>query len=141
MKKRSNPIPLLIVVGLVFSLIGYMNFRSTPDSQTDAKSSAQPPQDPAAVGNSRPAPSVKDLQGAVNVGSSEPKTPTTAPVMPKMDPPGAGGPHGPGGPHGMQVPPDMAQIKANMKPPKPKPNDSSISTQWYTDETNKTVGH
>jgi hypothetical protein len=125
MKKRSNPIPLYSVAILCFVLIGYFGYRNSP-STPDAPQQQQPPTgDP--VGKERPAPSKSDISSHIDIGT--PQVASTAkpgmPPMPKQR-------FEKGGKY--PLPP-----LHSPKPHRPMPNDSSISTQWYTDEANKTM--
>ncbi len=140
MKKRSNPIPLLSVMILCLVLVGYFNSRNSsanqdPQQQQQQQQQQSNTEDTKVVGPPSQGPSKQELLSQVTPGGG--KGPTTAPAM------GAGqGPLMNVKPHlvlkgGPQTPPKMAQAK----PFKPKPTDSSISTQWYTNETNKNLGN
>lgn len=132
-KRRSNPIPLLSVFILCGALIAWYNNKNAPDTSAQQQQQQQPTNvDNGTTLKPSKAPSKEELQSAVHVGGAGTQT-GTGPLMPKgMGP--AGGP--PGMPPGMPHPP-----KGPIRPYKPKPSDSSISTQWYTDEANKNVGN
>ena len=138
MKKRLNPIPLISALVICGGIVGYLNFRSAPQTATPEQQQPQTAGDHQLTGPSKTAPTKDELKTGINVGGPDPKKPSL--IKPGMTPPN--GPPGgmpPGMPPGAMPPgakfpgPGMA----SRKPPKPMPNDSSISTQWYTSETNK----
>jgi hypothetical protein len=138
MKKRSNPIPLISVAGLCLVLIGYMNFRSAPVSPDQAAKAAQPTPpmgNPDAVSAAREAPTAKDIHNSINVGTTPSDTLKPQPHIPvganMIGSPGHMAPHLP--------PQEVSHMP--VKPQKPKPNDASISSQWYTDDSNNKSGN
>lgn len=135
-KRRTNPIPLLSVMLLCFVLIGYFNSRGNGDDKNAQQQQQQQAQQQtnvepsSAVGPPTKAPSKEDLASRLNVGAPvAPGSPGSGPRMPAKPGIRIQGPDGAPGP-----PPQMHPAKLY----KPKPSDSQISGQWYTDETNKT---
>lgn len=127
MKKRKPPIVLATCLVLLLVAVGIIYAPKSAASPEDAQREQQEQMEQANANAERPA-----------------ITPTQASQFVKGQMQGAKGgpPTGPNGgpPKGMMGPNggDRSSIEA-IKPSmvKPKPNDSSTSTQWYTPETQK----
>ena len=123
MKKQKKPIILVLFLAILFGVVAFMNKPATPDSPEAPKTPAQAPEEKKADVGSDVANQFKN-DSKTKPGSPKALTPDAKKHMR----------HGPGGPGG----PDSGMptiLKAKIAPTKPKPNDSSTSTQWYTDES------
>lgn len=126
MKRRSPPYALitLLVIGLCVILgFGLLQLRANmpPDQQTQR-------QEPEAVGEKREAPSKEELAADIKAKSGQADQMELPPKMPpKGVPPGAL-PPGAGGS-------TIFVLKPKME--KPKVDESSTASQWYTDVSRK----
>ena len=116
MKKRKPPILLTTVLVIMLVAVGVMY---SPRGIVGEQDEHQAPPPPSAEQGTRP-----------TVTSDQVSAMATANIA---------GDKGPGGPELMQPSkpgrPSIAVPKQQAY--KPKPNDSSTSTQWYTDQTRK----
>ncbi len=122
MKKRKPPVLLatvlvimLVAVGIIYSPRG-----AGGDGHDHGQQAANTPPPPAAEQGERPKVSASDVASLAKGAMS---TATQA------------GPDTPGRPGGKSEGPSIAAVKPSTY--KPQPNDSSTSTQWYTDQTRK----
>jgi len=129
MKKRKPPIILASVLIVMVGAAAFMN-------QKPADPSTQPPPTPPPAAEKRETESKSDV--AKRVGDLVNNSPAPAGKEPNHLAPM---PH-PGSDMPAAMQKKAAEAKARMEktgidPMKPKPNDSSTSTQWYTEETGK----
>ena len=128
MKKRKQPVALIIVLVLcgtvAFGINAAMSglFRGIGAPQPEAVGEARKTNETSESIAASAAKSLGDLKKI----SSQPKTPVAATQA---------SPAGPGARRPAGMPPLMAMPKANAY--KPKPNDASIGTQWYTSDARK----
>ncbi len=120
MKKQKKPIVLVLLLAALFGGVAFMN-RPAPKLGDENPQQQQPDQTAKSE-------TAKDVANDVSKALDEPV---------KMSTPQAhgnhGGPTGPNGAGGI----GSSMIKVDHGPTKPKPNTSSTSAQWYTDEANK----
>lgn len=122
MKKRKNPVILVTALVLLGSAVAFMNMPQSASAGGDGHNHDQPKSEEKVE-----APSKESVASSVASKVSGGK-PSTRPVGAPEEMRGPGGPGGPSGP---------SILKPKMEPYKPTPNDSSTSTQWYTEETPK----
>lgn len=124
MRKRKPPVLLATVLVLMLVAVGIMySPRGSAGDGHDhgAEQAANTPPPPAAEKGERPKISTSQVAGMAKGGIGAPSK---------------GGPRS--APDGMGAPgaaPSIAATKPQAY--KPTPNDSSTSTQWYTDQTKK----
>lgn len=119
MKKRKPPIVLATILVIMLVAVGIL---FAPKSEADRQAAAAPPP-PSAETGERPKMTADQVsQMAKGALASKPSKPGGRPTMQED----GGGP---------SAGPSIAVPK--QTPYKPTPNDSSTSTQWYTDQTKK----
>lgn len=122
MKPRSKPYALIAVLILCFTVVGYLNYKSSPVNNNPQTEQAQKPPDAAPqVGKTREATSKSSLVDAAKAGITK-----------------SGGQDG----HMAMKMRDPEEIMATQptkpsKPVKPKPSDSAVAGQWYSDNAIK----
>lgn len=121
MRKRKPPVFLATVLVLMLVAVGIMYApRGADDGHGHNQQAANTPPPPAAEKGERPKISASQVVGLAKG------------AMANSDKGGRPGPDGPAGP---ATGPSVAAIKPQAY--KPTPNESSTSTQWYTDQTKK----
>jgi hypothetical protein len=126
MKKRKKPIIAILLLAVLFGIVAFMNKPVQNDASPEAPKAAKeaPQEDKKAVGG--------DVANQLKTDSkAKPKAPAPD-ARPRM-------PHGPGGPGGPGHEGMPSILRPKVAPQKPKPNDSSTSTQWYTNESARNV--
>lgn len=126
MKKRKKPIIAILLLAVLFGIVAFMNKPVQSDASPEAPKAAKeaPQEDKKEVGG--------DVASQLK-SDSKAKTSSTKPATPESKPRLPHGPGGPGGPGSHSGGPSILRMK--VAPQKPKPNDSSTSTQWYTNES------
>jgi hypothetical protein len=123
MKKRNKPILLVTVLVLMVGAVAFINF-----PRELLKSSPAPQSTTPETGQKIDVPEKEEIAKNVSTSFGDPKK--AQPAIKKRP--------SPAGPEGeMDMGPSIAIKK--MAPYKPTPNESSTSTQWYSDETLKEI--
>lgn len=116
MKKRNKPYLILTLLVVAGAVAFGMNYSS---SEKGGPGNEAPPQDQKVLDQSREKETKSDVANSVKQTLGAKSAPSAPPGMP--------------GKSGPMVPSVVAKPKASAY--KPQPSDSSISTQWYSDES------
>ncbi|MGV3616270.1 MAG: hypothetical protein ACO1SV_13130 [Fimbriimonas sp.] len=129
MKKRNKPIVLVTMLILMVGAVAFINFPKNLDV-----GGGHGPNDGHGHGQEEAPPTGKDVTVPDQASIAESVSSSIASKdTPRRMPTSPGGPGRPGGaPETMIKLPKASQYK-------PKPNDSSTATQWYTDESMKEI--
>jgi hypothetical protein len=129
MKKQKKPIILVLLLAILFGGVAFMNKPTSQGTDEQAADVKQEKQESVGKGVADEIKAAPKEPKQIGMPKLNVKTPEQKAAI------GAGQNAGkfPGGRGGASDMPTIIKIK--VQPMKPKPNESSTSTQWYTEES------
>lgn len=126
MRKRKSPIVLVTVLAIMASVAFGFNYASNRPGGNPAGEPPAPPASEGAektLGEARAPEDASSVSKSIGASMSSAKRKEADPATPHEGPPGMSGPM------------IMNHSRPMGKQPKPKPNSSSTSAQWYDKES------